>query len=613
MARLSGWKARHGESVTCLHVSKAHESQRLVGFADPIMQNSEIAAAFDELADLLEIQGANPFRLRAYRNAARMLRDLTEPAADRVDATEEGQTLEDLPGIGADLAEKIANLVETGSLPQLEELRENVPPGVLDILRLPGLGPKKAAVLFETLGVASLADLKKAAEENRIAGLKGFGKKTQESILANIEGAAQAAQRMLFASAVETVETILADLRALKSVKQVDVAGSFRRRRETIGDLDLLATSSQPETVMDELAGHELVADVLQRGPTKMRVRLRIGLEMDLRVLEEKSYGAGLVYFTGSKAHNIVLRRRAQSRDLKINEYGVFRGKNEKLVAGKTEEEVYAAVDLPWIPPELREDRGEFELAESGKLPKLITIDDIRGDLHMHTTATDGMNSLREMAEAAKEFGHDYIAITDHSRRVTMAGGLDPKRLRAQWKEIDQLNEELKGITVLKGVECDILENATMDLPEDVLAEADWVLGVLHYGLTQPRGRIMERLLMAIKHPSVDAIGHPTGRLVGKRAGADIDLKTFLAAAKQHGVLLEINASPQRLDLDDVQARAAHEQGIPIVINTDSHRAGGFHQMQYGVNQARRAGLDAAAVANTRTLAKFRKLLVKRK
>lgn len=574
------------------------------------MQNSEIAAAFDELADLLEIEGANPFRLRAYRNAARMLRDLPESAADRVGVTEEGKRLEDLPGIGKDLAEKIGNLAESGSIPQLDDLREAVPSGVLDMLRLPGLGPKKAATLFKTLNITSLNQLKEAAEQNKIASIKGFGKKTQANILANIDNATQAAKRMLYAHAVEPVETLLADLGKLKAVQQIDVAGSFRRKRETIGDIDLLVASSDPDVVMDALAVHDLVATVQQRGPTKMSVRLRNGLDLDLRVLDKESYGAGLVYFTGSKAHNIVLRRLAQARDLKINEYGVFQG--EKMIAGKTEKQVYATIDLPWIPPELREDRGEIDRAKEGKLPNLITLDQIRGDLHMHTDATDGIATLREMVEAAKAFGHDYIAITDHSKRVTMANGLDADRLRAQWKEIDKLNQEISGITVLKGIECDILENATMDLPDDVLAEADWVIGVLHYGIGQPREQIMERLLMAIEHPSVDVIGHPTGRLIGRRQGADIDFGPFLKAAKKHGVLLEINANPQRLDLDDVHARAAADLGIPLVINTDSHRTRALHLMRWGVNQARRAGLEAKHVANTRTLTQFKKLLVKR-
>ena len=328
---------------------------------------------------------------------------------------------------------------------------------------------------------------------------------------------------------------------------------------------------------------------------------------MDLRVVPEESYGAALVYFTGSKAHNIVLRRRAQDRKLKINEYGVYRG--EKSVAGRTEEEVYEAVDLPWIPPELREDRREFEWAENGDLPELIELKDIRGDLHMHTTATDGTASIADMAAAAKKRGLKYIAITDHSKRVMMAGGLDAKRLRAHWKEIDKVNAKTSGIEILKGIECDILEDATLDLPDDVLAEADWVIAVLHYGLKQSQAQIHKRLLTAIKNPHVCIIGHPTGRLIGKRPGAEMNMQEILKAAADHGVMMEINAHPSRLDLDDVAAAAAKDLGIPIVISTDAHSTAGLDVMQYGIYQARRAGLEKKDVANTKTWGQFKKLL----
>jgi DNA polymerase (family 10) len=561
------------------------------------------------MGDLLEIQGANTFRVRAYRNASRTIRDLHEQLADV--AADPERDLDDIPSIGKDLAAKIRTLLDTGKLPQLEDLRKEVPRGLLEVMRIPGLGPKKAATLFKELGLSTLADVKKAAQEGRIAGISGFGEKTQQAIVAGAEQAAAAESRTLLAVAAESVEPIVADLRASKTVSHIDAAGSYRRRKETVGDLDVLAASDDPSAAMDRLAAHELVSKVLQRGPTKMRVRLRTGLELDLRVLDEKSYGAGLVYFTGSKAHNIVLRRRGQDRGLKVNEYGVFKG--EKFVAGRTEQEVYKILDLPWIEPELREDRGEFDLAEAGELPELVTPDDIRGDLHMHTTASDGTATVREMALAAKALGRKYIAITDHSPRVSMAHGLDPKRLRAHWKEIDQVNDELKGITILKGIECDIVENATMDLPDDVLAEADWVLAVLHYGLKQPGPQIMKRLLHAIEHPHVDAIGHPSGRLVGRRQGAAIDYPDFLAAAAEHGVLLEINASPHRLDLDDIQARAAKDRGIKILIDTDAHTTAGLAEMRWGVYQARRAGLEAKDVANTRSLSDFRKLLVKRR
>lgn len=569
------------------------------------MQNVEVGRIFEELADLLELDGANPFRVRAYRNAARTIEALSADVA--AIAEREPIELQQLDGIGKDLADKIVVIVQTGQLPQLEELKQKIPAGVVQMLRIPGLGPKKVAALFKELGLETLDALKQAAEQGRIAELKGFGKKTEQSILEGLAIVAEAGQRVFLADAKVDADAIVADLQQLKCIKQATVAGSCRRRKETVGDLDVLVTSSDHNAAMDRLAANPLVVKVLARGDTKQRVRLRSGLELDLRVVPDESFGAASQYFTGSKEHNIVIRRRAQERGLKLNEYGLFRG--DELVASRTEEEVYAAVGLPWIPPELRENRGEIELAEAGTLPKLIELTDIRGDLHMHTTATDGMNSIREMAEAAKARGLKYIAITDHSKRVTMANGLDADRLRAHWKAIDKVRGEISGIEILKGIECDILEDATMDLPDDVLAEADWVLAVLHYGLKQPREQIDKRLLNAIRNPHVDAIGHLTGRLIGQRPGADLTFEDVLKAAADHGTWLEINAHPSRLDLDDIHAAAAKDRGIPIVINTDAHNIAGFDVMQYGIFQARRAGLEAKDVVNTRTLKDFQKLL----
>ena len=569
------------------------------------MQNVEVARIFEDLADLLELDGANPFRVRAYRNAARTIEALSADVAAMV-ARDPAELLQ-LEGIGKDLADKIVVIVRTGQLPQLEDLKAKIPPGVVQMLRIPGLGPKKVAALFKELGLETLDALKQAAEQGRIAELKGFGKKTEQSILEGLAIVAEAGQRVFLADAKVEADAIVADLQQLSSITQATVAGSCRRRKETVGDLDVLVTSSDHSAAMDRLAANPLVVKVLARGDTKQRVRLRSGLELDLRVVPDESFGAASQYFTGSKEHNIVIRRRAQERGLKLNEYGLFRG--DELVASRTEEEVYAAVGLPWIPPELRENRGEIERAEAGQLPKLIELTDIRGDLHMHTTATDGMNSIREMAEAAKARGLKYIAITDHSKRVTMANGLDADRLRAHWKAIDKVRGEISGIEILKGIECDILEDATMDLPDDVLAEADWVLAVLHYGLKQPREQIDKRLLNAIRNPHVDAIGHLTGRLVNQRPGADLTFEDVLKAAADYGTWLEINAHPSRLDLDDIHAAAAKERGIPIVINTDAHSTAGFDVMQYGIFQARRAGLEADDVANTRTLKEFQKLL----
>ena len=419
------------------------------------MQNSDVARFFEELADLLEVDGANPFRIRAYRKAVRTIGSLPDSMTDIIN--DEDRKLTDLPGIGKDLAAKIADIVETGRLQQLDEINEKFPPGVRDMLRMSGVGPKKVAVLFNDLSVTSLDELKQAAENGRVAALKGFGEKTEQSILEQIDRVAEAGNRFHIDVAMREADAIVTDLLQLDSVVQAKVAGSCRRRKETVGDLDLLATSTMPEEAMDRLAGHESVDKVLARGETKQRVRLRSGIEMDLRVVADKSYGAAMQYFTGSKEHNIVIRRRAQERGLKVNEYGVFR--SEELIAGATEEDVYAAVDLPWIPPELREDRGEIPLAEQGQLPTLIELQDIRGDLHMHTTATDGRNSIEEMVEAAKARGLKYIAITDHSKRVTMANGLDAKRLREHWQAIDEVRGRVSGIDVLCGIECDILND----------------------------------------------------------------------------------------------------------------------------------------------------------
>jgi DNA polymerase (family 10) len=569
------------------------------------MQNGDVVKIFEELADLLEIQNANPFRVRAYRNAARTLGDLPESLADIL--SDEERKLEDLPGIGHDLAEKIKVIIATGSLPQVEELRSQVPAGVVEMLRIQGLGPKKAAALFKELSITNLEMLKAACESGAVAELKGFGAKTAKTILEGMRHVEKAGVRIYFAEAKPLAEAILADLRKLPAVHEVEAAGSFRRRRETIGDLDILATADDSAAPMDLVAAHPLVEKVLARGETKLRVRLKAGVEMDVRVVPAESYGAAMQYFTGSKAHNITVRKRAQDRGLKINEYGVFRG--DKAVAGRTEEEVYAAVDLPWIPPEIREDRGEIERAEKGTLPRLVEVADIRGDLHMHTTATDGQATIEEMVEAAKARGLKYIAITDHSKRVSMANGLDAARLRAHWKAIDKVRKHTKGIEVLCGIECDILEDATLDLPDDVLAEADWVIAVLHYGLKQPREQIMKRLMAAIRNPHVSVLGHLTGRMIGKRPGAEMNRDEVLKAAADHGVMVEINAHPARLDIDDVGAAAARDLGIPIVISTDAHSVSGFDVLQYGVFQARRAGLEAKDVANTRAWAQFRKLL----
>ena len=568
------------------------------------MKNDVIASHFELLADLLEIQGANPFRIRAYRNGARTISSTSESLDEMVRSEKD---LTELTGIGKDLAKQIHEIVTTGKHVALEELRKQIPGGVLDMLRIQGVGPKKVSVFFNELGLKSLADLKAACETGQLAKVKGFGKKTEESILQNIGLAEKQGERVSIAEARAAAEAIVEDLKQLPEVEQVAVAGSCRRRRETCGDLDVLATCSDPGPPMDRLAAHPLVETVLQRGDTKQRVRLRTGIELDLRVVPQSSFGAAMQYFTGSKEHNIVVRQRAKDLNLKVNEYGVFRG--EEQIAGRTEEEVYAAVGLPWIPPELREHRREFEWADAGKMPELVTVADIKGDLHMHTTASDGAATIEEMALAAKARGLKYIAITDHSKRVSMANGLDADRLRQHWKDIREVQARMSGIDILCGIECDILEDATMDLPDEVLAEADWVIAVLHYGLKQPGTQIMKRLMAAVCNPHVDIIGHCTGRMIGRREGADVNFTELLKAAADHRVMMEINAHPSRLDLDDIHAAAAKDHGIPIVISTDAHSVNGFEVLEYGVDQARRAGLTADDVANTKSLKEFQRSL----
>lgn len=568
------------------------------------MKNDTIAGQFELLADLLEIEGANPFRIRAYRSAARTISSASESLAQLASA---GADLTQFAGIGRDLARQIVEFVETERLQSLEELRAKVPPGVLDMLRIPGVGPKKVAVFFRTLGLRTLEELKAACEAGRIAELKGFGKKTEAGILQNIDQAVANASRISISEARVIAESVVNDLRQLPEVSQCEVAGSCRRRRETCGDLDVLAVCSNSAPAMDRLAAHPAVESVLLRGDTKQRVRLRNGVEMDLRVVPEESFGAAMQYFTGSKEHNVEVRHRAREQGLKVNEYGVYR--DDELVAGRTEEDVYAAIGLPWIPPELRENRLEFRWADEGRIPDLVTLSDIRGDLHMHTTASDGAASIEQMAIAARERGLKYIAITDHSKRVSMANGLDEERLLRHWEEIRRVRETIDGIEILCGIECDILEDASLDLADEVLAEADWVIAVLHYGLRQPHDQIMQRLLNAIRSPHVDIIGHCTGRIIGRREGADMNMMDVLRAAADHGVMMEINAHPSRLDLSEIHAAAARDLGIPIVISTDAHSTDGFDVMQYGVDQARRAGLTRDDVANTRTAAEFRRLL----
>ena len=565
------------------------------------MQNIDIARQLEEVANLLEISDGNPFKVRAYRNAARTVRDHPESLYDLVRGG--GYDLTELPSIGEGIAEEIEALVAGGEMPQRKALIKKLPPGLLDLLRIGGLGPKRVKLLHEKLKVKTVADLGKAIEAGKVAKLAGFGPKMVEKIRSGLGQAERAERRMILHEAEPHARALVDYLRAGGAVEEIEVAGSFRRRRETIGDLDILVTSKDPDKVMARFTEYPDVKRVVSLGPTRATVRLSGGLQVDLRAVEPDAYGSALQYFTGSQAHSIELRKIAQAKKLKLNEYGVYEG--TRRIAGRTEQDVYAAMGVEWIPPELREARGEIELARSHRLPALVRLDQIRGDLQMHTEASDGQTPIEPMAEAARALGYAYIAITDHGKRVSMSG-LDAAALRAQWNAIDKLNAGAKGFRILKSVEMDILENGGLDFEDDVLAEADYVVATIHYGLKQSETQITDRLLGAIANRYVDAIGHPTGRVVNGRAPYALDFDVVAKAAAAAGCLLEINGS-ERMDLPDTLAAAAKTYGARFVLSTDAHDPRHLGNMRFAVAVARRAGLEAADVLNTRPLADFLK------
>ena len=569
-----------------------------------MVHNAEVATAFEEMADLLEIEGANPFRVRAYRFAARTLRDLPAEVGEMV---AKGEDLTSLPGIGDDLAGKIKEILATGTAAALEAQRKRVPATLTELLRIPGLGPKRVKTLAHELKVRSLSELQTAAQAGRVRTLAGFGEKTEQHILDALATRLAEAPRVQRAVAIPSAEALVAYLEQSSGVSRVIAAGSYRRGLETIGDLDILVTAPAGRTVMDRFVAYQEVRDVLAHGATKSSVRLQSGLQVDLRVVPQESYGAALLYFTGSKAHNVVLRQLAQQRGLKLNEYGVFRG--DKPVAGETEESVYASLGLPWIPPELREGRGEIDAAKAGRLPHLVDLQDLKGDLHAHTRATDGRNSLPEMAEAARLRGLRYFAITDHSRRLTMAKGLDSARLLQQTEAIDRLNATLSGITILKGIEVDILEDGNLDLPDEVLGRLDLVVGAVHSRFNLSNRRQTERIMKAMDHPHFSILAHPSGRLIGRREPYDVDMLRIIRKARERRCFLEINAHPERLDLTDIHCRMAKEEGVLLAVNTDAHSMLDLENARFGVGQARRGWLEKSDVLNTRSYAELRKLL----
>jgi len=568
------------------------------------VQNVEIASMLTRLADLLEIEGANAFRVRAYRNAAQLVEGLPRSVADMVAA---GEELSELPGIGEALASKLKEIVETGRLTALEKEQKKLPPTLSELLKIPSLGPKRVHQIYETLQISDRKELERAARCGKIRALPGFGEKTEGKVLEHLAHRGQGAGRTRLLVAEQLVEPVLDRLRATRGVQRVVAAGSYRRRLETVGDVDILAIGRSGSPVMDRFVDHEDVADVLSKGPTRSSVVLRAGLQVDLRVVPEESYGAALHYFTGSKAHNIAIRKRGVSAGLKINEYGVFRG--DKRVGGATEEEVFGAVGLPYIEPELRENSGEMEAAEQARLPKLVRLENIRGDLQSHTTATDGHFRLEAMADAARKRGYEYLAVTDHSQRVAMAHGLNATRLKRQMREIEKLNGRLRGFRLLKSIEVDILDDGSLDLPDAVLKDLDLVVCAVHYRFNLSRERQTERILRALDNPHVHILAHPTGRLIGERDPYDVDMERLLAGARERGCFMEINAQPSRLDLTDVHCRLARQQGVKLAISTDAHGVTDLDYMRLGVGQARRGWLESGDILNTRTWKDLRKLL----
>ena len=567
------------------------------------MNNLAIARVLAEIGDLLEIKNENPFKIRAYRNAAETILHLGSQVADMTAAERLA-----IPGIGKDLAGKLAELVETGTIPYHQDLLAEFPPTILDLLHLQGVGPKTVSLLYSGLGIQTLDELRQAASEGRLRALKGMGAKKEALILKALDERQRVAGRRLLAEAHDAAATLVAALRAHAPTAHISAVGSLRRGCETCGDIDILAAGAPP-SIMEAFTGYKLVERILARGSTKSSVLIWGGFQADLRVVAHESLGAALQYFTGSKAHNIALRDRAIQRGFKLNEYGLYRVEDESLVVGDSEEAIYRALGLQWVPPELRENRGEILAAEQGALPRLIALEDLRGDLHMHTTETDGRADAATMAAAARDAGREYIAITDHSKSLAMANGLDERRALEHARSIRALNGRIEGLTILAGIECDIRPDGTMDLADDCLKELDIVIGSVHSAFNQDEQTMTDRILAAIANPHVDVIGHPTGRLILKRDGYRVNAPRIFAAAAAAGVALEINSQVDRLDLDDTLARMARDRGVRLVIDSDAHSPTALGNLRWGALTARRAWLEPGDVLNTLPVSELRAAL----
>lgn len=570
------------------------------------IQNMDVADIFYKYANLLEIEDANPFRVRSYRNAARAVSGLPRNLTDMVKKKED---LTKLSGIGKDLAKKIEEIVETGDLSALKKMERNRSAGLHDVLKVSSLGPKRVKALNRKLGVSDLTTLKKAAKLGKIRTIEGFGQKTERRILDDVKRKSRQQVRVRLFEAEQRAIALIDYLKGTKGIIGITPAGSYRRRKESVGDLDILVTCRRNARVMDRFVAYEDVAKVIAKGDTRCTAILRSGLQVDLRVVSRISHGAALHYFTGSKGHNIAVRKLAIKKGYKVNEYGVFR--NSQRIAGRTEKEVYDSVGLAYIEPELREERGEIEAAREERLPTLITRKDLRGDLHSHTRETDGHHSLEEMAAAAQAMGYEYLAVTEHSRRVTMAKGLDERRLADRIETIDRLNEKLEGILLLKGIEVDILKDGSLDLPDDILKELDLTVCSVHYDQNLSKEKQTERILRAMDNPHFNILGHPTGRLINERPPYDVDLERIMDAAVERGCFLEINANPDRLDLSGRFCKMAEDKNLKLAVSTDAHSTTDLDFIRFGVDQARRGWLAADDVLNTRPWEELKKMLIR--
>ncbi|MBI5408446.1 MAG: DNA polymerase/3'-5' exonuclease PolX [Nitrospirae bacterium] len=568
------------------------------------MKNQEVAKIFNDIADILEIKGDNPFRIRAYRRAAQNIDGLAKDVAE-ISAEE----LQKIPGIGADLAGKVHEYVDTGSLKFYDDLKKEVPSGLVNLLSVPGLGPKTAKLLFDKLHIKDIDDLEKHAREGKLKGLPGIQAKTEENILKGIEMIKRHTGRFPIGRVLPLAEGILEKLKGKAPVNKLSIAGSLRRWKETIKDIDILATSKDPHKMMDVFVHLPQVKETLMKGPTKSSVVTTEGIQVDLRVVSEDSFGAALAYFTGSKEHNIRLREMAVRKGLKINEYGIFDVKTEKKLGGEHEGDVYKILEMQYIPPEMREDTGEVEAALKGEIPMLVELKDLKGDLHVHTNYSDGSHDVQELIAAAKERGYEYLAITDHSKGLGIARGLSIEQVLEQNKRIKELNKKLKGVKLLSGTEMDIRSDGTLDYPDEVLKQLDIVIASIHSGFRQSKEQITKRLVSAMKNPYVSIIAHPTGRLIGARDAYELDMETVLKTAKETGTAIEINAYPLRLDLSDMYVKKAKGMGVALAINTDTHVTFQFDFITYGIGTARRGWAEKKDILNTLSYSQLMKKL----